>query len=155
MTVTCAGPGRYILHGYRGGATLVASRFQRKRVRIVTRKDHPMSNRHLRSAALAFVLLLIPAAALAQTELVVTVTTANSCRVATFSVNVEGGAGPYTLDWAFGDGETAQEADVVGFPHETSHTYAAQGDYLWSVLVTDLDGLAGSAEGRFCLGGAG
>ncbi|HLF81838.1 MAG TPA: hypothetical protein VI410_08720, partial [Anaerolineales bacterium] len=88
-----------------------------------------MSNRHLRSAALAFVLMLIPAAALAQTELGVTVTTANSCRVATFSVNVEGGTGPFTLDWAFGDGETAQEADVVGFPHETSHTYAAQGDY--------------------------
>jgi PKD repeat protein len=112
-----------------------------------------MSNRQLRSAALAFVLLLIPAAALAQTELGVTVTTANPCSVATFSVNVEGGTGPYTLDWAFGDGETAQEAEVVSFPHETSHTYAAQGDYPWSVLVIDLDGLAGSAEGMISLAG--
>ena len=112
-----------------------------------------MSNRHLRSAALAFVLMLIPAAALAQTELGVTVTTANSCRVATFSVNVEGGTGPYVMDWTFGDGETAQETDVVGFPHETSHTYAAQGDYPWSVLVTDLDGLAGSEGGTISLAG--
>src|SRR4030067_3825316 len=122
MNVTCAGPGRYSMHGYRGGAPRVASRFQGIASVSLLRKDHPMSNRHIRSAALAFVLLLIPASALAQTGLGVTVTTANSCSGATFSVNVEGGTGPYVMDWTFCDGGTAQETAGVGFAHETSDT---------------------------------
>jgi len=112
-----------------------------------------MSQRIFRSAALAFVLMLIPAAALAQTGLGVTVTTANSCGLATFSVNVEGGASPYTLEWGFGDGELAREAGIAAFPHETSHSYPAQGEYLWSLAVTDAGGSNGAARGTITLDG--
>ncbi|HEX9674549.1 MAG TPA: PKD domain-containing protein [Anaerolineales bacterium] len=112
-----------------------------------------MSQRIFRSAVLAFVLMLIPAAALAQTRLGVTVTTANSCGLAAFSVDVQGGTSPYALEWAFGDGELARETDVAAFPHETSHSYPAQGEYLWSLAVTDAEGLSDAARGTITLEG--
>ena len=112
-----------------------------------------MSHRLIPSVALAFALLLIPAAALAQTGLGVTVTTATSCGLATFSVDVQGGTSPYTLEWAFGDGELARETDVAAFPHETSHSYPAQGEYLWSLAVTDAEGLSDAARGTITLEG--
>jgi len=113
----------------------------------------PMSRRLVPSVALAVALLLVPAATLAHSSLDVVVSTQSSCAVVTFSVDAQGGTGPYTLDWAFGDEEDTQETGVAGFPHQTSHDYPAQGDYLWSVAVTDLNGLAGSAEGTISLAG--
>ena len=113
----------------------------------------PMSHRLIPSVALAFALLLVPAATLAQSGLDVVVSTESSCAVVTFSVDAQGGTGPYTLDWAFGDEEDTQETGVADFPHQTSHNYPAQGDYLWSIVVTDLNGLSGSADGTISLAG--
>jgi hypothetical protein len=112
-----------------------------------------MSHRVIVSAALALALLFVPVATRAQSGLDVTVSTESACAVVTFSLETQGGTAPYTLDWAFGDEETLQETGVAAFPHQTSHTYPAQGDYLWSVAVTDTDGLTGSASGTVSLAG--
>jgi len=110
-------------------------------------------HRMIVSAALALALLLLPVATRAQSGLDVTVSTESTCAVVNFSLEAQGGTAPYSLDWAFGDEETLQVTGIAAFPHQTSHTYPAQGDYLWSVAVTDTEGLTGSAQGSISLAG--
>ena len=64
--------------------------------------------------------------------------TADAARVPTgetvgFEAQASGGTGPYTYEWAFGDGET-------GSGETTTHAYAAAGLYTVELTATDADG---------------
>lgn len=113
-----------------------------------------MSYRLTLCIALVLALVLFPAAARAQSGLEVIVSTESDCANVTFTTTVlGGGASSFTLDWTFGDEEGTQEAGVAKFPHRTTHPYPAQGEYPWSLAVTGLDGLSGSAAGTVILAG--
>ena len=57
----------------------------------------------------------------------------------TFSVSIAGGKSPYTIEWNFGDGNSATGESV-------SHTYAHGDDYTVTVTITDSKGATQTAE---------
>lgn len=60
----------------------------------------------------------------------------------TFQVNVSGGTAPYSVEWAFGDGD--QGSSIAGRP--ISHVYALAGSFEPSVRVTDATGRTVSVD---------
>ncbi len=103
--------------------------------------------------SLAVILALLPAGALAQGELAVTVETSVNCNMATFQAIVEGGASPYSLTWDFGDSELLSQEDISGFPIEVVRAYPSQGEYSWILAAMDAQGATGKASGTILIEG--
>lgn len=103
--------------------------------------------------ALVFVLLLIPTSAMAQDSLEIMVTASAACGEATFQFEVQGGEAPYSIDLVYGDGESVERVDVLAFPAVEGHSYPSQGQYEWSLMVTDRNGITGSAAGVITIEG--
>jgi hypothetical protein len=88
------------------------------------------------------------AAPAAQDGLTVSVATNATCAQAIFAISVEGGTAPYELTVDFGDGETLIVTAEGLPPSMLTHTYAAGGEYVWS--VTAVSGLlSGRRAGRW------
>ncbi len=96
--------------------------------------------------------LAAPVSALAQDALSISVTPSLACATVEFSQVIEGDAGPYTLTWDFGDGDSLVETEVSS-PHITTHTYPDQGEYAWSVSAFSPSGLTASASGTLTVPG--
>jgi hypothetical protein len=102
---------------------------------------------------IALILLFIPALGFAQNTLDVYVTHSwLDCESARFSVAIEGGTGPYTIIFDFGDDKsytgTFDEAEF-----NLDHDYPFEGDYAWSLTVEDSGGQSGEASGVAVLSG--
>ncbi len=112
-----------------------------------------MKLRSLLSAMFAITVAWTPTAALAQGEIDLEVTTSVDCADATFEANASGGVTPYDLTWDFGDGDPPSLDQVAGFPAEASHQYPSQGDYDWTLLVSDGEGDTAEAAGTVTIDG--
>jgi len=101
-----------------------------------------------------FVLLLLvvfPLSAAAQEEFTITVTTSASCGdQVDFTIVVEGGSVPYTVDLDFGDEESEEDVDIT-LP--ISHVYPSHGEWGWKVTLHDGGRLLGEADGLVVLDG--
>ncbi|MCI0641905.1 MAG: PKD domain-containing protein [Gemmataceae bacterium] len=66
--------------------------------------------------------------------------TGNEGASVTFNAAVQGGSGPYTFQWNFGDGTTSSPSSSPTI----NHTYADNGTYTATLSVTDFFGLVGT-----------
>ena len=105
-----------------------------------------MRRQRVLAGALLLALLTVPTAAFAQDGFTVNVAVTQTCGTATFEVTAEGGVAPYELSWNFGDGETQTDSAVTVFPFTTDHPYAAAGEFMWSLAVSDASDPALTAE---------
>lgn len=111
-----------------------------------------MNSRKVVSLLVIAAWMAVPVSALAQDGLTVTVATASACTDGTFQTSVDGSLGPFSFTWDFGDGDSLLESDLAS-PHETTHSYPAQGEYAWSLLVETADSLTGTASGTLTISG--
>lgn len=93
-----------------------------------------------------FLLLLPIGAVLANDELIIEFEADSTCSEVAFTIDVQDGLGPYMLEVHFGDGDDPLEAEVPAFPFDSSHVYPAQGEYEFSIKVTDSGGLEGERQ---------
>ena len=96
--------------------------------------------------AVVFLLLLPLGAVLANDDLTVEFEQESSCSDVAYTIDVLDGLGPYLLTVDFGDGDDPLAEEVLVFPFESSHVYPAQGEYEFSIKVTDSGGLEGEWE---------
>lgn len=111
-----------------------------------------MSTKLFSALLIALLLALTPALASAQDTLQVDVTTELSCDSAAYSIAIQGGTGPYTVLFDFGDGDSysgSVESEVTIL----NHSYLYHGEYTWTVTIEDSDGLIGEAAGVIPLSG--
>ena len=109
-------------------------------------------NTRLATLGCILILCLLPTSGFAQDSLIVTVTPTAACGEATFTVDTSGGTAPYTYTWDFGDEDTGGETSDL-LPYVTTHSYPAQGEYLWTLSVLDTNGMAGNAAGTLSIEG--
>ena len=96
---------------------------------------------------LILALLATPVGTWAQDALTLEVMPQAACDQVVFGIFIEGGVPPYVVSVDYGDGVVE-----VGAPEDvSSHVYVADGEYRWSLTVTDAAEQEVSADGTFRL----
>jgi PKD repeat protein len=116
------------------------------------KESEHMKKRLLVAFTLALMLALVPAFAMAQDGLPITVDSQFSCDLGQFTVAIGGGSGPYTVTVDFGD-DTYDEQITEDSELVLEHTYPFQGEYLWNISVEDYLGASAAASGTALLSG--
>ena len=106
-----------------------------------------MRNSRLFTAIAAISIAVTPVSAQAAGELDVQVEVSVDCDLAMFQAEVVEGVSTYSFDWDFGDSEILSQLGQPANPEPVPHTYPAAGEYDWSLIVMDLDGGTGEANG--------
>ena len=96
--------------------------------------------------AVIFFLLLPIGAVLANSDLTIEFEQESSCSEVAYTIDVQDGLGPYMLTVDFGDGDDPLVEEGLAFPFNSSHAYTVQGEYNFSIKVTDSAGLEGERE---------
>ncbi|MFQ5923102.1 MAG: hypothetical protein ACE5M4_09685, partial [Anaerolineales bacterium] len=111
-----------------------------------------MLTHRLISGVLTIMLVLAPASAAAQDGFSLQVETSVSCDTATLTATADGGAGPFNLNWEFGDEEIFPPISIPDFPVTMEHIYPASGEYVWTLLTTDSGNVTAEATGTIVIG---
>ena len=117
-----------------------------------------MTGKKIFQAVIVLILLLgAPVAAFADDGLAVTVTTEVDCASVDFDIDLPVGFAPYKISLEFGDTEDfeANELPAGLFELPQPHAYPHGGDFKWTLIVTDNEGLVelGQAEGVVTIDG--
>ncbi|HUS84216.1 MAG TPA: PKD domain-containing protein, partial [Anaerolineales bacterium] len=127
---------------------------EQQRFVLIAKEIAKMTGKKIFQAVIVLMLLLgAPVATFAQDSLRITVTTDVSCDQVDFLIDVQGGLAPYTMQFAFGDSESFQDAGLASETIKVTHYYPSQGEYEWSLIIADNDSLLGEAEGVVAING--
>ncbi len=106
-----------------------------------------MTGKKIFQSIIVLMLLLgAPIAAFAQDGLSITVSTSVSCDQVDFLLEFQGDLAPNTVTLTFGDSESFQNIELASGIIMVNHSYPSQGEYEWTLTVTDDDGLVIVAE---------
>jgi PKD repeat protein len=106
-----------------------------------------MNGKKIFQSVIVLMLLLgAPVAAFAQAGLSIDVTTSVSCDSANFAFDLPGDLASYKVMLEFGDEEGFDEIGQPAGSFNVTHPYPSQGEYEWTLTVTDDDGLVIVAE---------
>ena len=106
-----------------------------------------MTGKKIFQSVIVLLLLLgAPVATFAQDGLSITVTTSVSCDQVDFLIEFQGDLAPNTVTLTFGDSESFLNIEPASETIMVNHSYPSQGEYDWTLTVTDDDGLVILAE---------
>ena len=106
-----------------------------------------MTGKKIFQSIIVLLLLLgAPVATFAQDGLSITVTTSVSCDQVDFLIEFQGDLAPNTVTLTFGDSESFLYTEPASETIMMNHSYPSQGEYEWTLTVTDDDGLVIIAE---------
>jgi PKD repeat protein len=106
-----------------------------------------MTGKKIFQSVIVLMLLLgAPVAAFAQAGLSIDVTTSVSCDSANFAFDLPGDFASYKVMLEFGDEDDFDEIGQPAGSFNVTHPYPSQGEYEWTLTVTDDDGLVIVAE---------
>ena len=106
-----------------------------------------MTGKKIFQSVIVLLLLLgAPVATFAQDGLPITVTTSVSCDQVDFLIEFQGDLAPNTVTLTFGDSESFLNTELASEIIMVNQSYPSQGEYEWTLTVTDDDGLVIVAE---------
>jgi PKD repeat protein len=115
-----------------------------------------MNGKKIFQSVIVLMLLLgAPVATFAQDGLSITVTTSVSCDQVDFLIEFQGDLAPNTVTLTFGDSESFLNTEPASETIMVNHSYPSQGEYEWTLIVTDDDGLVilAEADGKVTIDG--